>query len=94
MVASTMPKETCRAQSLIKMQKCPNSSQLWKLVDCGRETVKCRDRADCQKKKFNHQIYKIVDREFGSPPSQDSNSFLLGIDLIVLYIQLKPHHIF
>ena len=69
-----MSKQTCRTQSA----KCPSGSQLQKLLGCEKkEIMKCRDRVNCQKIFFNHQIYKIVNREFDPYPNQGRKFFPL-----------------
>lgn len=65
---------------IFQSARCPSGSQLQKLLDCEKkEIVEFRDRENCQKKKknFDHQIYKIVNREFDPYPSQGRNFFPL-----------------
>lgn len=60
------------------MQKCPSGSQLQQLLGCEKkEIMKCRDRVNCQEVFFNHQIYKIVNREFDPYPNQGRKFFPL-----------------
>lgn len=93
-VALATPKQISWEQNLTEMRKSPNDAELQEFVGCWRETVKCAETGKICWKNFNHQIYKIIGREFGSHPSQDANSLLSGIYLIMPYMQRKPYRNF